>query len=382
MSNKSDKSAMAVDMHNIVSPAELQAILSTQMDAIDKNDDITSVLPPILIHGSPGLGKTSIVRELCKERGIGFVPVLLSQIDSVDIRGLPSVNKEEKTMTWNPPDFWPRGKDQPKGILFFDEITAAPKDVQVAAYEIILERKIGNIYSVPKGWYIVAAGNDATDHAVATTMSSALANRFMHVEITANAEDWVKWGVSNEIHPSVIGYINYRPASLFNMDNENLERGWPSPRSWEKVSHMIDIYGGDERVLRKIVYGLVGNRVGVEFCEFHKLNSQFDSVLDMMLGKKEIVIPTEIDRRWALCSAMTYLVWRGKDAKDEEARLNGFFEICMKLSSDFATMSMVSAMNGNKSIQKQEASKRLFHHKRYKDWVKVHGTAMRKRYSF
>lgn len=382
MSNKSDKSAMAVDMHNIVSPAELQAILSTQMDAIDKNEDITSVLPPILIHGSPGLGKTSIVRELCKERGIGFVPVLLSQIDSVDIRGLPSVNKEDKTMTWNPPDFWPRGKDQPKGILFFDEITAAPKDVQVAAYEIILERKIGNIYSVPKGWYIVAAGNDATDHAVATTMSSALANRFMHVEITANAEDWVKWGVSNEIHPSVIGYINYRPASLFNMDNENLERGWPSPRSWEKVSHMIDIYGGDERVLRKIVYGLVGNRVGVEFCEFHKLNSQFDSVLDMMLGKKEIVIPTEIDRRWALCSAMTYLVWRGKDDKDEEARLNGFFEICMKLSSDFATMSMVSAMNGNKSIQKQEASKRLFRHKRYKDWVNVHGAAMRKRYSF
>lgn len=382
MGNKTDKNAMAVDMHNVVSPTELQAILSTQMDAIDNNDEITSVLPPILIHGSPGLGKTSIVRELCKERGIGFVPVLLSQIDSVDIRGLPSVNKEDKTMTWNPPDFWPRGKDQPKGILFFDEITAAPKDVQVAAYEIILERKIGNIYNVPKGWYIVAAGNDATDHAVATTMSSALANRFMHVEITANAEDWVKWGVSNEIHPSVIGYINYRPASLFNMENENLERGWPSPRSWEKVSHMINIYGGDERVLRKIVYGLVGNRVGVEFCEFHKLNAQFDSVLDMMLGKKEIVIPTEIDRRWALCSAMTYLVWRGKDEKDEEVRLNGFFEICMKLSSDFATMSMVSAMNGNKTILRQEASKRLFHHKRYKEWVKIHGAAMRKRYSF
>ena len=303
-------------------------------------------------------------------------------MQSVDIRGLPSVDSENGVMKWNPPDIWPRDPNW-KGIIFFDEITSAPKDTQVASYEIILDRKIGDFYKVPNGAYIVAAGNRTEDRAVATTMSSALANRFLHVELQEDAEAWCRWAQTSNIHPSVIGYINYKPNMLFNMKDENLQMGWPSPRSWDKVSRMIDVYANmnDEPMLRKIVYGLVGDRAGVEFMEFYKLNENFDDVLRMMTVKDApIIIPKELDRKYAMCSAVSYLLWRGKNDKDQENRIEGFFRICNALSSDFATMLMMSALLGIDKTKQCEYSKILYKNSHYKEFSAKHGAALRKRY--
>jgi hypothetical protein len=156
-------------------------------------------------------------------------------------------------------------------------------------------------------------------------MSSALANRFLHVEMQEDAESWIAWARTHDIHPSVTGFIRYRPGCLFHQEGENLERGWPTPRSWERVSRMLAQFGnGDESLLRKVVYGLVGNRAGVEFMEFHKINETFDDVLEMMTNpEKAIRIPDASDRKYALCAAMTYLLWRGKDEEEEARRVDG-----------------------------------------------------------
>jgi hypothetical protein len=217
-------------------------------------------------------------------------------------------------------------------------------------------------------------------------MSSALANRFMHVELGEDVEAWVAWAVRNNIHPAVTGFLRYRPECLLRQESENLERGWPTPRAWERVSVMLGIIPdprGNENLLRKIVYGLVGNRAGLEFVEFFKLNAEFDDVRNMMLDPAaEVVIPAKVDRKYAFCAAMTYFLWRGTDEAEKQALLDGFFRISMDLTSDFACMSMCDAMTGGGLLTSGDAASRLFHHPAYTAWSKTHGRAMKRHMKF
>lgn len=357
--------SQSIDTHNLITINELEEVIKTNCKMIIANPGLSKTIPPILIHSSPGLGKSSVVRQVADELGIGFVDVRLAEIESVDIRGLPSVDKEKGVMKWNAPDFWPRDP-MSKGIIFLDELTSCDKSCQVAAYELILDRKIGDFYKVPNGWYIVSAGNLTTDRAVATTMSSALSNRFMHFELEVNPTQWNKWAVVNDIHPAVTGYIQYKPSSLFNMEKENLERGWPSPRAWERVSQMVKIYGENEKLLRKVVYGLVGPSKGVEFMEFFRINKKFDNILDMMRGKIKINIPEANDQLYALCASLIYHVWRGEDDKDAKLRLDGFFNIVEQLRPEFIMMTINGAMYGNGRGGAQDCAKRMISHPKYK----------------
>lgn len=379
MKNNS-KNKSIFDTHNIVNADELKDILNMYLDTINTSSSETyDTLPPILVRGSPGCGKSTIVKNICIERNIDFIDVRLPQMEPCDIKGLPVPNRENNTMDWFVNGTWPRDLNG-KGIIFLDEITSADRSIQVAAYELILDRRLGKLYQVPPGYLIVAAGNLTTDKAVAMTMSSALANRFMHIELKENAEDWLIWARTHNIHPAVIGFITYKPNMLFNMENENLETGWPSPRSWERVSQICHMYNQpNDNLLRKMVYGLIGIGTGIEFIEFYKLNTEFDNIINIMLDPTaEINIPEQDDRKYALCTSMVYMLWKGKDKNDEEARLSGFYRICMELSSDFAAMTLSAAMHGKDINETKYRCGLLIKHKSYIDWKKKFGSSLQK----
>ena len=377
------KSKTIDTLSNKITSVELHDILTMQVSGLLENPDLAKKLPPLFISGAPGIGKSTIVKSVADELGIGFVDIRLAQMDAVDIRGLPSVDNEKHSMTWNLPDFFPRDPNS-KGIIFFDELSSADRSLQVSAYQIVLDRKIGDFYTVPDGWYICAAGNRIEDRAVAMTMSSALANRFMHVELTEDADTWSRWAINEGINPSVVGFIRYRPELLFHMDGENLERGWPSPRSWEKVSHMVDIMektNAKKTIIKKIVFGLVGPGAGAEFMEFYKNREVYESIFDMMTDEtKPVVIPEKADQQYAMVASMVYYLWRGVDEQDEYNRINGFFRISQKLPSNFASMALIDAMSydgGHKKINKNY-SQILISHPAYREWSKIHGKALKK----
>ena len=360
---------MAIDTHNVVHATELQDILRSSIEAVQADDTMSAKLPPVMVWGAPGVGKSTIVKSLAKEMGIGFVDVRLAQMESIDIRGLPLPDKDAHCVQWLPSSIFPRDNTK-GGIIFLDELSAAPKDVQVASYELILDRQLGggDVYKVPSKWVIVAAGNRSCDRAVSTTMSSALANRMMHLEIEANAEDWVIWAVGHDIHPSVVGFINFKPKMLASLDVQNLERGFPTPRSWERVSEMCKVLK-NETLLKKAVYGLVGVSAGQQFMEFHKIAAQMENVLDMMLDpSKKVVVPTRDDLKYAMTSAMVYHIWKGKDKADTEKRVAGFLRISMSLPPAFATMAMKAARVGTEAVKATEAVMTLMRHPSYKDW--------------
>lgn len=358
-------------MHNKITVSGLEKLFRNILDSLWQGNAAPDKLPPLMVWGAPGLGKSTIIRSLAEEYGVNFIDVRLAQREPVDIRGLPvpTANGVE----WQVSAEWPRDPES-KGIILFDELTAADRSLQVAAYEFILDRRLGDLYKVPDGWYICAAGNRTEDRAVSTTMSSALANRFLHVELESNADNWLSWAVANDIHPSVSGFIRFRPGMLFNQENENLERGWPTPRSWERVSTMMKILPDDENIIRSTVYGLVGNRAGVEFMAFHK-TAQDLFVKDMMMGKTEVKIPQKADLRYALCSGVSYYLWKGETEEESKQLLDGFYRISLELSSDFAAMLMLDVMKGGTHCQ---GALKLYSHPQFAAWEKKHGKTFSK----
>jgi len=375
---------------NRITPYELEELVRFQLKALwdaqshdawlqSHKRKISELIPPVMIWGPPGVGKSSVIRDIAHDLGIGYIDVRLAQREPIDIRGLPVPS--DNGVHWQISAEWPRDKDG-RGIIIFDELTAADRTLQVAAYEFILDRKLGDLYTVPEGWYIVGAGNRASDRAVATTMSSALANRFLHVEIEADAHSWIKWALRHNIHPLVTGFIRFKPECLFNMDG-NLERGWPSPRSWERISTILHLAEGKsaakQRMLEISIEGLVGTGAGVEFNAYRQWSSEISNVLELMLNPdKKVKIPQRADQKFALCSAMVYHLWKGHDKNRKKALLDGFFRISLKLSSDFAAMSMIDAMHGPDTGKIDHYSQKLLEHPMYPQWQKKHGSALRK----
>ncbi|HLQ85130.1 MAG TPA: AAA family ATPase [Salinisphaeraceae bacterium] len=330
-------------------------------------------IPPLMLWGPPGIGKSTLIRDLCRQLEISFIDVRLAQREPIDLRGLPVPGADG--VHWQVSAEWPRDPDS-RGIILFDELTAADRSLQVAAYEFILDRRLGELYAVPDGWYICAAGNRSQDRAVAVPLSSALANRFCHLELQVDADGWSRWALAAGLHPDVIAFINFRPECLFDMSGD-VQRGWPSPRSWERVSTALLLAAEaslDEACLRLQIHGLVGRGAGTEFLAFRQWAAELPDVGAMLRGTVPVQIPERADQRHALCATMVYRLWRAEQA-EQPRLLDGFFAISEKLPSDFAAMAMINALTGRDATETRTRSKQLFEHPRFEHWTRRHGSA-------
>ncbi len=324
----------------------------------------------VMLWGPPGIGKSDIVKAIAAELKLDLRDIRLAQLDPVDLRGVPTV-KGVQTV-WAAPSFFPH---DPKsaGVIFLDELSAADPSIQVAAYQLLLDRRIGE-YVVPEKWIIIAAGNRAEDNAVSLPMSSALANRMLHLELQPEPEEWARWATKNAIEPSVIGYIRLRPQRLFS-PGENCERGWPSPRSWAGVSKILAI-GLTEEELPPCVAGLVGDEAAAEFLAYRRHYMALGDVRAIMLDPQRKFKINKPDVCYALASALAYWVWHPADPQEDAPLLDGFFRLSLELPSAYAVVAMIDAMESDKD---GTMAKRMTAHPDFAKWQQRFGAELNKR---
>ena len=226
-------------------------ITVTQNDLLEILLNVAPIRP-VFIWGAPGIGKSALVEKFAREVGLPCVSLLGSQLAPEDIIGIPRINGE--TSEFLPPKMIARKEPY---VLFLDELNACSQEVQKAFYSLIHERRIGE-YHLPEGSIVVGAGNRAEDSAIVKTMSSALINRMFHVQMKADARQWIKWAKGVGLHPWVTDYISQRPDHLFS-EPPKTEEPFSTPRSWHMLSDALTEYHAGEKdipaeVLRMISY--------------------------------------------------------------------------------------------------------------------------------
>ena len=289
---------------------------------------------PIFLWGPPGIGKSDIIKQLGTELDAHVIDVRLSLWEPTDIKGIPYFDSNDGTMRWAPPAELPSedfAANHKSIILFMDEMNSAAPAVQAAAYQLVLNRRVG-AYTLPDNVVLVAAGNREGDKGVTYRMPAPLANRFVHLEMTYNWDDYFDWAVDNAIHNDVVGFLSFSKKDLYDSDPKSASRAFAAPRSWSFVSELPIDNDTEEGTLTDLVSGAIGEGLAVKFMAHRKIASKMPNPSDILSGKVTKLDTKEISAQYSLVISLCYELKDSCDKKEKDwnSKVNHFFEFMMK----------------------------------------------------
>ena len=218
-----------------------------------------------------------------------------------------------------------------EGILFLDELNTAAPMVQASAYQLILDRKIGE-YKLPDGWAIVAAGNRESDRGVVFRMAAPLANRFIHLDMEVSVDDWRVWAMNSNIDLSIISFISYRPDALFTFNTQSDTKAFATPRTWAYVNEIL-LSNPEDDLLMSLVSGAIGEELAASFLGFKAVIKDLPDI-DGIFEGTITQTPTDASALHILCTALTLRV--NEDTRTKE--LDNLLSYTLNLPGEFAVM--------------------------------------------
>jgi len=284
---------------------------------------------PVFIWGPPGIGKSDIVKQIGNEQEREVIDVRLSLWEPTDIKGIPYYNSNSNTMTWAPPAELPTDPES-TAILFLDELNSAAPATQAAAFQLVLNRRVGT-YQLPKGVSIVAAGNREGDKGVTYRMPAPLANRFLHIELRCDFDDWHQWAVTNRVHEQVVGYLGFAKQDLYDFDPKSSSKAFATPRSWMFVSELLEEDDVPDNTLTNLIAGAVGEGLAIKFMAHRKVAKQMPKPEDILAGKIKKSEIKEISAMYSLTISLCYELQEAdhKKVKNWDSMADNFFGFMM-----------------------------------------------------
>ena len=268
-------------------------------------------LPAIMLWGKPGVGKSQGIRAVAHYiqqktgKKVCITDVRLLLFNPIDLRGIPTTDAERRFAVWLKPKIFAMDEGvEVVNILFLDEISAAPPSVQAAAYQITLDRVIGE-HRLPDNCLVVAAGNRVSDRSVAYKMPKALANRLCHIEVMEDYRSWAQWAQAAGLDHRVLGFLANRRDALCTYNPENEDVAYATPRSWEMVSNILlgGCYSSVQRAY-PLIAGCVGEGLATEFCTWCDTHAVLPDI-DRVVRGDYPPVPTSVDALYATSRLMT-----------------------------------------------------------------------------
>lgn len=327
-------------------------------------------LPSVMLWGPPGVGKSQGIRQMAEHISAAtgkktvITDVRLLLYNPIDLRGIPTANADKTLAVWLKPQiFQMDSSENIINVLFLDEISAAPQSVQAAAYQITLDRVIGE-HRLPDNCIVVAAGNRTTDKSVAYKMPKALANRLLHLEIEDSFSSWKEWAVKSDIHPMVLGFLSFRRDYLMQFSSGADELAFATPRSWEMVSNLLNTVDDNLDKMYPLIAGLIGTGIAIEFRSWQKVFQALPVIEDIFDGKAACV-PKQSDALYALISSMTH--YASKHRNDLK-RIENSIAYASQLPPDFAATLLKDYM-----YIEDDYRKKLLAIPAFSDWMSQKG---------
>ena len=291
---------------------------------------------PLFLWGPPGIGKSELVADLTKDLGGYMIDLRLGQMEPTDIRGIPFYNKDSGKMDWAEPVDLPSKElaaEYPVVVLFLDEMNSAAPSVQSAAYQLILNRRVGK-YVLPDNVVMVAAGNRESDKGVTYRMPTPLANRFIHQEMKVDFPSWQEWAVEHKIHKDVVGYLSFAKQDLYDFDAKSASRAFATPRSWSFVSELLEDEDGDDDTVMNLIAGTVGEGLAVKFMAHRKVAGRMPKPEEILSGKVTTLEVKEVSAMYSLVISMCYELKAAVETKVDDKKFHemadNFFGYMMK----------------------------------------------------
>ena len=282
------------------------------------------------IQGSPGVGKSEIVKQIADEYGLKLIDCRLSTMEPVDLNGIPWI--QEGKAKFNPYDIFPlESTPIPQGyqgfLLFLDEFNSASRATQAAAYRVVLDREIGN-HKLHPNCFVVAAGDKASDNAIVNRLSTAMLSRVIHFNMEVNFEDWRdNYAIPQGIDERIIAYLSMFPHKLMEFDPEREDQTFASPRTWSFASKLIK---ANRDIVNKDIIPLLAGAITFEhasaFVQFCKIYDDLITI-DDIVANPDIEPPHDSATTWAL---IIHLINRTNDEN-----YKAVFKFINKVSATF-----------------------------------------------
>lgn len=351
---ENDKKIHLSNMSSI-SIGDVVKTLSDCYISLIKNEVDFKNFPSVMLWGPPGLGKSQGIREVADniekntKKKVNITDVRLLLFNPVDLRGIPTANNEKTLAIWLKPKIFDMDADKNVvNILFLDEISAAPSSVQAAAYQITLDRMVGE-HKLPDNCIVIAAGNRMMDRSVVSKMPKALANRLMHIEVDVDVEDWIKWAKENNINKIIIKFIEDNPNYLMKFDTQNEELSFATPRSWEMVSKLLDNIDTKKIDVEPLLSGLIGKDIAIELLSYINAGGNIPSVKKIFEGDMQY---TELSDEQINLVKNNIINYARKNSKDVASVIQSL-KYVLSMPKDYGMLIIKSYFNISGEIERR-----------------------------
>lgn len=299
-----------------------------------------------MLTGSPGCGKSDIIKEVAEELGLYVIDHRLSTSDPTDLTGMPTiVDGEGKFLPFNlfPIESTPIPEGYNGFLLFLDEMNSAPISVQAAAYKLVLDRQVGQHNLHPR-CVCVAAGNLSTDGAIVNDLGTAMQSRMVHLELEVNSDLWLDWAHSAGVDSRVTSFINYAPEKLHMFDPNHNDKTFACPRTWSFMSRILKVIGNDLSYSNlPILEGTVG-AVSREFLSFCDLEKDLPTLEEIIKDPKNAEVPKEPGTQYFVCGVLSN--------KADESNVAKLMQYIERLPIEFQLVSIKDMIRRNNKMRK------------------------------
>ena len=283
-----------------------QEIVDTVQAYLLKNEYGEYVIPrvhqrPVLLLGAPGIGKTQIMEQAARECKVALVAYTITHHTRQSAIGLPFISKKEYggkeysateyTMSEIVASIYDRMRETglTEGILFIDEINCVSETLAPAMLQFLQCKTFGN-HEIPEGWVIVAAGNPPEYNKSVRDFDVVTLDRVKKIMVEPDYRIWKEYAYKENIHPAILSYLELRSTCFYQMETTIDGRQFATPRGWEDLSRMMEVY---ERLNKNITKEVVGQyiqheRISVEFAEYYELYQKYQQdyqIAEILKGK-------------------------------------------------------------------------------------------------
>lgn len=309
---------------------------------------------------SPGIGKSSLARQIAEKNNLKLIDVRLSQLDPADMNGFPfliNTSEVDKIRAgYVPMNIFPiasdplpldaNGKPMAGWLLLLDEFNSGSLNVQAAAYKIVLDKMVG-MHRLHNNVAIMTAGNLSTDKALVNRLNTAMQSRIVTLTIRVDETAWRIWADKNNIDHRVKSFLSWKVELLHKFDPNHNDVTFPCPRTWEFLSRLIKNHTEISGDLIPLLAGTVGEGAAREFfsyCQVFRTLCTFDQII---ANPEHIQFGTDPSVHYALSGLVAH--------KMNKNNADTVMKFIARLGIDFQVITLRAAIAKDYTIKSSKA---------------------------